>query len=178
MSTDIFDSFDDTQEEDDESKPPGTALVAPIKLRPMAWGSLIMEMMLDPANGDEILAAHGTTAQEVNDLMLNNDEFRTAIRECQSRVKAHGASSGFVLRNQMIAEELLPEMYRMAVDKNSPPAVKLRAIENAVSWGRLDPKLDKDRRAETDTGVHVSINMIGLKDMPQIVSVEQTREDQ
>ena len=176
MNTDIFDGFENPQDDEEQEKPAG-ALAPPLKLRPMAWGSLIMEMMLDPQSGDEILKAHGTTAQEVSDLMANNAEFKTAIRECQSRVKAHGASSGFVLRNQMIAEELLPEMYRMAVDKTSPPAVKLRAIENAVSWGRLDPKLDKDRREQTDTGVHVSINMIGLKDMPQIVSIEQTRED-
>ena len=109
--------------------------------------------------------------------MRGNAEFQTAMRECRSRVKAHGSSSGFVLRNQMIAVELLPEMYKMAVDKQSPPAVRLRAIENAVSWGRMDPKQDKDRKESTDTGVHLSLNFIGMKEAPKIVSIEPTRID-
>lgn len=148
--------------------------VTPMRFRPMAWGSLLMEVLLDPEKVDKILAAHNTTAEEVNDLLKHNTGFQTALREVKSRITAHGPNAGFVLRNQMLAEELLPTVYALASDKTVPPAVRLRAIENTVGWGRMDPKQDKNRGEASDTGAHFTMNFIGL-DGPKIVSVESTR---
>lgn len=175
MNIDVFDGFED--DSDDAPPPAVVPPPLPFRFRPMSWGSLILEMLMTPESADEILAVHNTTVEEVQGLINSNPEFQAAMRECKSRVKAHGTSSGFVLRSQMIAEELLPRMYQLAISPTTPVAMQMRAIENAVDWARLNPKNDKGRTDATDTGVHVSINMIGLKDMPQIVSVESTAED-
>lgn len=182
---DPFDGFDDDDADErikTDAAPiwydtdDGHHTQVPIAMRPHEWGGLIMEILLDPKRIDKIVKAHGTSYDEVEELMKTNREFQIAIREARSRIRAHGPNSGFVLRTQFMAEDLLGDLYALAKNPATPPAVRLRAIENTVGWARLDPKLDKDRRDATDHGVHVSFNVIGLgQELPRVVSVEPTQ---
>lgn len=176
----IFSEFEDDDEPQTSGEittpaPPGPAPIPP--LRPWGWGALIMDLLLDPQHAEEVVIAHGTTSDEVMNLIRTNKEFQTALRECKSRLAAHGPNAGFVLRSQVMAEELLPRVYKLASHDGVPPAVALRAIENVVNWGRMDPRHDKDRTTATDAGVHVTFNFQGVPgDIPKIVAVESTRE--
>lgn len=179
--TDPFDSFGDDDDDDFEGGEPETLPEkppVPIRMRPWSWGALIMEMLTDPDNADDIILAHGTTPAEVRQLFETNREFQVALRECRSVITAQGPNAGFVLRSKMLAEDMLDTMYEMAKSKTATHAVKLRAIEDLVSWGRLNPKDDKSRNEATDTGVHLTMNFIGLKrNIPQIIDVEPTGGD-
>lgn len=161
---DMFESFDD----DEMDLPPmESALPAlpemledPPRLKPINWGALIMEIMLEPDKISEIATLYHTTLEEIYDLRMNNAEFQRAMREVKSRIAGLGSNMGFVLRNQAMAEEMLVDMYRLAKDKATPAALRVRITENSVKWGRMDPGLEKDRNEKRDMGVNVVMNTI------------------
>lgn len=179
MSGTPFESFDDDFDEEGPRPPLSSREEqpqAPLRLRPFAWGALIMALIMDPGKQAEVLHENNTTADEVEELFKNNEEFRIAVKECQSVIKAQGPNAGFVLRAKIMAEDLLGDMYMIGKDRNTPAALRIRVAENAAAWGRLDPKHDKGRTDATDTGVHLSFNIIGLeRPFPGVVSVEPTR---
>lgn len=178
-----FESFDD----DEEIVPP-PALVSmdgddpetdeiERHLKPIEWGGIIMEILLNPTKVNEIVVAYNTTVEELNTLLKTNKEFQTAVMEVKSRIAAHGPNAGFVLRSQVLAEEMLGTMAKMIEDRHTPHAIRMRGIENAVAWGRMDPRQDKDRNKNQDLGAHVQLNFFGMdSNGPKIVSVESTRE--
>lgn len=86
---------------------------------------------------NEIIASEGITATEYDQISKNPQFMRYYTQYCKD-LSENGFS--FEAKSKVLAEDLLPEAYRMARDPDVPAPVRAKMIENIVEWGNLKPK--------------------------------------
>jgi hypothetical protein len=85
----------------------------------------------------EVLATENVPEQLV-ETYLNDPTFKTKVNRMAQELIESGF--GFSAKSRVLAEDLLKTTYAMARDEDIPAATRLKAIENLVSWGDLEPK--------------------------------------
>jgi len=85
---------------------------------------------------EDLLAQLGVT-QEYFLSVVADEAFRRTVKAYRKEMEENGVS--FQLRAAIIAEDGLKELYDLINDKDEPAAVRMRALEKAVDWGRLAP---------------------------------------
>lgn len=180
---------------DDDSSLPST--VPPETAGPVGvpatveWGSLALELMLNPSASASICQTYRTTPEIVLAMLGKATHplvptpvaaFKTAIREARIKVESLGPSAGFVLRSQAIAEQSLTRLHAICTGKGIDPSVALKAIGMAAKYGRMDPDAEKrssDGPAAPAVGVMVQFSFgAGLPVPPAlIIDAKPTTED-
>jgi hypothetical protein len=85
----------------------------------------------------EVVAGEGLTLTEYNEI-AKNPQFLRYVDVYTAEMKDSGFS--FAAKARILAEDLLPHAYHMAKDVDVPAPVRMKAIENLVTWGDLAPK--------------------------------------
>lgn len=103
---------------------------------------------------NEIIASEGITAAEY-DQISKNPQFKRYYTQYCKDLSENGFS--FEAKSKVLAEDLLPEAYRMARDPDVPAPVRAKLIENIVEWGNLKPK-PSQLAVTGGSGFSISIN--------------------
>ena len=103
---------------------------------------------------NEIIASEGITAAEY-DQISKNPQFKRYYTQYCKDLSENGFS--FEAKSKVLAEDLLPEAYRMARDPDVPAPVRAKLIENIVEWGNLKPKASQ-LAVSGGSGFSISIN--------------------
>lgn len=103
---------------------------------------------------NEIIASEGITATEY-DQISKNPQFKRYYTQYCKDLSENGFS--FEAKSKVLAEDLLPEAYRMARDPDVPAPVRAKMIENIVEWGNLKPKASQ-LAVTGGSGFSISIN--------------------
>lgn len=103
---------------------------------------------------NEIIASEGITAAEY-DQISKNPQFKRYYTQYCKDLSENGFS--FEAKSKVLAEDLLPEAYRMARDPDVPAPVRAKMIENIVEWGNLKPKASQ-LAVTGGSGFSISIN--------------------
>ena len=85
----------------------------------------------------EVMQAEGVPEQ-LMETYLNDATFKTKVNRMAQELTENGF--GFSAKSRILAEDLLKTTYAMAKDEDIPAATRMKAIENLVSWGDLEPK--------------------------------------
>ena len=85
----------------------------------------------------EVAAGEGLTLTEYHEI-AKNPQFLRYVDVYTAEMKDSGFS--FAAKARILAEDLLPHAYHMAKDIDVPAPVRMKAIENLVTWGDLAPK--------------------------------------
>lgn len=94
------------------------------------------------------------------DAISKNPTYLKYLDTYTRELKENGFS--FAAKCRVLAEELLPNLYYIASDKEMPAAARVKAIENLVTWADLKPK----ENAATLSGPGFSITIsIGANDL-------------
>lgn len=101
----------------------------------------------------EILPSEGITQLEYNE-MVANPVFTRYLEAYTTELVDSGFS--FAAKCRVLAEDLLPDAYKMVRDPDVPAAVRSKVIENLVDWANLKPKKD----VAVQTGAGFSINIV------------------
>lgn len=127
-------------------------------LLPENWPALMLDLLLQPDQRDSICIRYRTSPEEVCLLMDHNAAFQQVAREMQAKVAGAGADEAFMLRAQIIAESMLPELSQLGRSRTVSPAVKLKAIENLMMLAGHTAKGSKKEPAAGTTGMNMIIN--------------------
>jgi len=103
----------------------------------------------------EVAASEGITDAELIEIK-RNPQFKRYLEAYERDLRENGFS--FSAKSRVLAEDLLPDAYFLARDKNIPPAVRVKMIENLVEWGELKPKKDQGQLA-VGSGFSITINL-------------------
>lgn len=128
---------------------------------------------------NEIIASEGITAAEY-DQISKNPQFKRYYTQYCKDLSENGFS--FEAKSKVLAEDLLPEAYRMARDPDVPAPVRAKLIENIVEWGNLKPK-PSQLAVTGGSGFSISINFpdsvpkAEIKDIIDAEDAEIVEED-
>ena len=110
----------------------------------------------------EIVAGEGLTQTEY-DAIAANPQFQRYVDMYVKELKDSGFS--FSAKARVLAEDLLPTLYHMAKDLETPAAVRRQAITDIVEWAELKPKTNA--LAQTGPGFSITINIPSTANSPQ-----------
>ena len=102
----------------------------------------------------EIVAGEGLTQTEY-DQIAANPQFQRYVDMYVKELKDSGFS--FSAKARVLAEDLLPTLYHMAKDMDTPAAVRRQAITDIVEWAELKPKTNAV--AASGPGFSITINL-------------------
>lgn len=116
----------------------------------------------------EIVAGEGLTQTEY-DQIAANPQFQRYVDMYVKELKDSGFS--FSAKARVLAEDLLPTLYHMAKDLDTPAAVRRQAITDIVEWAELKPKTNQI--AQTGPGFSITINLPSVgNSAPQTLVLE------
>ena len=116
----------------------------------------------------EIVAGEGLTQTEY-DQIAANPQFQRYVDMYVKELKDSGFS--FSAKARVLAEDLLPTLYHMAKDQDTPAAVRRQAITDIVEWAELKPKTNQI--AQTGPGFSITINLPSVgNSAPQTMILE------
>jgi len=110
----------------------------------------------------EIVAGEGLTQTEY-DQIAANPQFQRYVDMYVKELKDSGFS--FSAKARVLAEDLLPTLYHMAKDLDTPAAVRRQAITDIVEWAELKPKTNQI--AQTGPGFSITINLPSTGNSPK-----------
>jgi hypothetical protein len=110
----------------------------------------------------EIVAGEGLTQTEY-DAIAANPQFQRYVDMYTKELKDSGFS--FSAKARVLAEDLLPTLYHMAKDMDTPAAVRRQAITDIVEWAELKPKTNAI--APSGPGFSITINIPSTANTPQ-----------
>lgn len=84
----------------------------------------------------DVLAAEGAT-ESFLETALSDPLFQNLVKKYATELKENGFS--FQAKCRVIAEDVLKTQYQIITDRDTPAAVRVKAIENIVEWGDLKP---------------------------------------
>ena len=123
----------------------------------------------------EIVAGEGLTQTEY-DQIAANPQFQRYVDMYVKELKDSGFS--FSAKARVLAEDLLPTLYHMAKDLDTPAAVRRQAITDIVEWAELKPKTNQI--AQTGPGFSITINLPSVGNTPKqtlILEAETPKND-
>lgn len=100
----------------------------------------------------EIIASEGITQQEYNHISAN-PMYKQYLEGYTTELIESGFS--FAAKCRVLAEDLLPDAYKMVKDPDVPAAVRAKVVENLVDWANLKPR--KDTAVQTGAGFSINI---------------------
>lgn len=123
---------------------------------------------------EALLPALGLDQDEFEEL-ASNPQLARYVEAYTKELQDNGFS--FAAKARILAEDLLPDAYKMAKDRDISPAVRAKMIENLVEWGDLKPK-NSANVAAPGSGFSITINLPGgqqhvLKDVNTIENDEK-----
>ena len=101
----------------------------------------------------DVLAAEGVS-ESFADTALTDPIFQNLLKKYKVELTENGFS--FQAKCRVIAEDVLSTHYAIIQDKDVPAAVRVKAIENVVKWGDLEPST---AMANKNTGPMFSIKI-------------------
>lgn len=101
-----------------------------------------------------VVAGEGLTQTEY-DQIAANPQFQRYVEMYVKELRDNGFS--FSAKARVLAEDLLPTLYHMAKDLDTPAAVRRQAITDIVEWAELKPKTNAV--AQTGPGFSITINL-------------------
>ena len=104
---------------------------------------------------EHLLPSLGLSEDEY-DAITDNPQFDKYVEAYTTELQENGFS--FAPKARILAEDLLPDAYKMAKDREIPPAVRAKMIENLVDWGDLKPKNSANLVAP-GSGFSITINL-------------------
>lgn len=123
---------------------------------------------------EQLLPALGIEEDEY-EILAENPQFGRYVEAYTAELQENGFS--FAAKARILAEDLLPDAYKMAKDREISPAVRAKMIENLVEWGDLKPKNNANLTAP-GAGFSITINLPGgqqhvLKDVNTVENDEK-----
>jgi len=123
---------------------------------------------------EQLLPALGIEEDEY-EILAENPQFGRYVEAYTAELQENGFS--FAAKARILAEDLLPDAYKMAKDREISPAVRAKMIENLVEWGDLKPK-NNANLAAPGAGFSITINLPGgqqhvLKDVNTVENDEK-----
>ena len=103
-----------------------------------------------------IVAQEGLTQPEF-DAISTNPMYQRYVDGYRRELKDSGFS--FAAKCRVLAEDLLPTLYKIATDDDAPAAARVKSIENLVTWADLKPK--ENAALTTGPGFSISITVNG-----------------
>lgn len=104
---------------------------------------------------EHLLPAIGL-AEDEYEALCDNEQFNFYIEAYTKELRENGFS--FSAKARILAEDLLPDAYKMAKDREISPAVRAKMIENLVDWGDLKPK-NTNTNIAPGSGFSITINL-------------------
>lgn len=98
---------------------------------------------------------------------LQSPAFVRLLAAARKDVDENGAS--FVMKSRAMAEELLTEVFSIAVDPLASAAVRVDVAKWVAKMGRLEPK-EKDGPAGSGSGMTINITFAGQAQPVQVVN--------
>lgn len=119
----------------------------------------------------DVLKREGVSQQEYAHISANNiyQKYLTAYTK---ELTENGFS--FSAKARVLAEDLLPNLYYIARDVDSPAPSRIKAIENLVEWGELKPK--ENARATMGAGFSINIVLPDGNSQGATISVTENQE--
>lgn len=133
-----------------EFKPPSP--VGP-EVRPEWSTRLVMDVALG-ASKDSILEVY-ELQDHTYEALFENPAFVAQVASLKKALEKDGAT--FRLKNQLLADEFLAEVYDMVRDKTMDPRVRTRLIESTVRWAGFDAPAGVEGGAVG--GFNITINL-------------------
>ena len=123
---------------------------------------------------EQLLPALGIEEDEY-EILAENPQFERYVEAYTAELQENGFS--FAAKARILAEDLLPDAYKMAKDREISPAVRAKMIENLVEWGDLKPK-NNANLTPPGAGFSITINLPGgqqhvLKDVNTVENDEK-----
>ena len=104
---------------------------------------------------EHLLPAIGIDEDEY-EALCDNEQFNFYVEAYTKELRENGFS--FSAKARILAEDLLPDAYKMAKDREISPAVRAKMIENLVDWGDLKPK-NTNANIAPGSGFSITINL-------------------
>ena len=128
-------------------------------LLPVHWPALLLDLFLEPDRAGQICLEYNSSERDIQRLLRSNKSFRAVASEMKAKVDALGSSEdGFMLKAQIIADGLLPELQRLGRANHIAPSVKLKAIEDIMELAGHKAKAGKQEAVGGASGVTMQIN--------------------
>ena len=120
--------------------------------------TMLIELALKTASPDEIRQEYGYSVDEWLKLP-QNPAFLRDLNDACVLVKQEGMS--FRLKAKLLAEDFLPNVYRMvnASDEKTPPSVKADLIKAVTRWAGYDQKAVENGGAVVANSLNIQINL-------------------
>jgi len=100
-----------------------------------------------------VAAEYGLTSDQYYTLKEYHP-FQQAVERYMAELKEKGVT--FRIKAALQAEALLPEVFRMSLDPNTPASVRADLIKWQAKVGNLEPK---EKQSEAVSGLHININL-------------------
>ncbi len=131
---------------------------------------LAYELALEMDQPLEIFSRYGFDESGARD-MLKFKPFVTTIKKYKEEILEHGIS--FKMKAKIQAEDLLTHSYAMAVDPNTPPAVRASLITWTTKVAGLEPTPSKDSGSGAGA-FQLNISFAGAA--PTVISAQRVIE--
>lgn len=105
---------------------------------------------------DELLAAEHVAPEQFAEYM-KDPVFVRYIKQFALELQENGFS--FRAKSRVAAEDLIKVAYKIVTDDETPAAVRMKGIENFVSWGDLAPKPASSQTGNSENGPGIVINI-------------------
>lgn len=109
----------------------------------------------------EVIAGEGITQTEYDEI-AKNPQFQRYVDSYANDLRTNGFS--FSAKAKVLAEDLLPTLYHMARDPDTPAAVRSKIAENFVEWADLKPKTGQI--GQVGAGFSITINLPSTAEKP------------
>lgn len=119
----------------------------------------------------DVLKREGVSQQEYAHISANNT-YQKYLTAYTKELTENGFS--FSAKARVLAEDLLPNLYYIARDMDSPAPSRIKAIENLVEWGELKPK--ENARATMGAGFSINIVLPDGNSQSATISVTENQE--
>jgi hypothetical protein len=119
----------------------------------------------------DVLKREGVSQQEYANISANNT-YQQYLTAYTKELTENGFS--FSAKARVLAEDLLPNLYYIARDVDSPAPSRIKAIENLVEWGELKPK--ENARATMGAGFSINIVLPDGNSQSATISVTENQE--
>jgi hypothetical protein len=116
------------------------------------WGALAYDLLLDNAAlGDsDILSCYGITQHQLDELQ-QNPRFQAVLAEAKQELDKLGENASFIARARALTENMLPAMFRRAMDAKTDTKDAHAIFKTFVGLSMLDPATNGTKNKVDDT---------------------------
>ena len=136
------------------------------------WQSIaFVVVLLTPA--ELLMRMHDLTKSQLIGL-AKDPRFKTIINDTKEALAKGGAKATFKMRAGMIAEELLPELRRVAMSQYTDPKIKKDILDAMTRYAELDPSINKNKNDGVTVNFSFGGGMPGLSRLsghPEVIDV-------